>query len=169
MRKCFKALTVVSLLVTSSLALAGWTVGGGYTNYSDDDGDGSSISLGAVYGSAGYQYQSGSITYMPELRLGTGVKDDTLYGVGIEIDSFIAASFRAQFDASDKFSIFIQPSYARLEITGSYQGESVSSSDWEFGVGGGASYRLNERASIEAVYEVFDGTDVISVGFRTSF
>lgn len=171
MKKMIKSVAVLALLTASSVSMAGWSVSGGYTNFSDNDD--SDFSLGAIYASAGYEYNSGSLTFMPEIRLGTGVSDDTFVFSGervdVEINSYLAASVRAQYNVTRDFAVFLQPSYARLDTKISVFGRSVSDDSWEFGFGGGARFNLTKNASLEALYESFDGTDVISVGFRHTF
>lgn len=173
MKKIFKGLAVTGLLVASSLASAqGWNFGGGYSSYMEDD-EGIDISLGALFGSVGYTYESGNLTFMPELRLGVGVGDDTvsIFGesVKVEIDTLVIASIRGQYNVAENFGIFLQPSYARLEATASTRGFSETADDWEFGFGGGATFKVSESASIEAMYEAFDESDVVSVGIRFTF
>lgn len=169
MKNSLLKLTVIaSLAALSSFANAQWTFSGGYANYNEEDG-GVDISLGAVYASAGYEYTSGKMTFMPELRLGVGVGDDTLFGVNVEIDTFIAASVRGQYNVTDSFGVFLQPAYGRLEVSASASGQSASNDTTEFGFGGGASFKISDTASLEALYETFDGTDIISFGARFTF
>jgi opacity protein-like surface antigen len=169
MNSTLKSLTIVSLLAASSFASAeGWSFSGGYANYMEDDA-GVDISLGAIYASAGYTYNSGKMSFMPELRLGFGVSDDSIQGIDIEIDTLLIASIRGQYNVTENFGVFLQPSYGRLEATASSNGFSVTEDEWEFGFGGGASFQISESSSIEAVYEAFDEADVLSVGFRTTF
>ena len=165
MKNLMKCALIATLLTASSVASAQWTVGGGYANYSDDD-DGLDLSLGGVYGSAGYVYQNSQISFIPEIRIGVGVADDTVSGVNVEIDSFLALSLRGQYEVTKDFSVFLQPSYGRLELTANFNGQSVSDDEWEFGFGGGAAFKVSDTTSIEAIYESFDGTDVLSLGFR---
>jgi opacity protein-like surface antigen len=165
MKKIFKGLAIASLLAASSLVSAqGWNFSGGYVNYSDDD-----ISLGAIYASAGYAYESGNMEFMPELRLGVGVSDDTIEGAKVELDNLIIASIRGQYNVNESFGIFLQPSYGRLEGTVSAGGFSETVNDWEFGFGGGASFKVSDSASIEALYEDLNDTDVVSIGLRMTF
>lgn len=173
MNNIYKGLAIVGLLTASSLVNAnGWNLGGGYAQYMED-ADEADISLGIIYASAGYTYESGSMSYMPELRIGTGVSDDsvTLYNVNVdvEIDSLVVASIRGQYNVTEDFGIFLQPSYGRLEATASAGGYSASEDEWDFGFGGGASFQITEAASFEAMYESFDGADVISAGVRVTF
>ncbi|WJG10497.1 outer membrane beta-barrel protein [Aliiglaciecola sp. LCG003] len=173
MNKIFKGLAIASLLAASSMASAnGWNFGGGYANYMED-GDGADISLGVIYATAGYTYESGSMTFMPSLRLGTGISDDnvSIYGVNVnvEIDSLVVASIRGQYNVTEDFGVFLQPSYGRLEATASAGGFSETADDWEFGFGGGATFKVSETTSIEAIYESFDEADVFSAGIRMTF
>ena len=168
MNNFLKGLAIAGLVTTSSIASADWSISGGYANFNEDD-DGLDVSLGAIYASAGYHYESGNVMFMPEIRLGVGVSDDDIFGVNVEIDSFFAASIRGQYNVTESFGVFLQPSYARLELTASGNGVSFTDDDWEFGFGGGATFKLSDAASIEAFYETYDGTDVISIGARFAF
>lgn len=169
MNSTLKSLTIVGLLAASSFVSAeGWNFGGGYGNYMESDG-GSDISLGAIYASAGYTYDSGQMTFMPSLRLGVGLGDDSVEGVKVEIDTLVIASIRGQYNVTDSFGVFLQPSYGRLEATATFNGRTATSDDWEFGFGGGASFKVSDSFSIEAMYEAFDEADVLSIGFRTTF
>jgi opacity protein-like surface antigen len=165
MKNLMKCVFTAGLLTASAIASAQWTVGGGYANYSEDDG-GLDISLGGVYGSAGYVYENGQISFMPELRIGVGVADDNVSGVNVEIDSFLLLSLRGQYEVTKDFSVFLQPTYGRLEVTANFNGQSASDDEWEFGFGGGAAFKVSDTTSIEAIYESFDGTDVLSLGVR---
>ena len=165
MKNLMKCALITTLLTVPTVASAQWTVGGGYANYSEEDGD-LELSLGGVYGSAGYKYENGQISFIPEIRIGVGVADDSVEGINVEIDSFLALSLRGQYEVTKDFSVFLQPSYGRLELTANFNGQSVSDDEWEFGFGGGAAFKVSDTTSIEAIYESFDGTDVLSLGFR---
>lgn len=171
MKTFLKSAAVAGLFIASSMAGAqGWNFGGGYANYMEDEGI--DVDLGVIYGSVGYVYESGKMTWMPELRFGTGVSDDTVRVIGVdvnaEIDSLIVASLRGQYNVTETFGVFLQPSYGRLDVTASAQGISLSDDTSELGFGGGAAFKLGDSASIEAIYETFDGSDVLSLGFRMS-
>lgn len=163
-----KGVLGICLLTLAPLANADWTASGGYIDLRQE-GEGLDISLGAIYASVGYEIKSDSIVIVPELRLGRGITDDTVLGVNVEVDSFFAASIRGQYNVTDSFSVFLQPSYARLEATVSGGGQSITEDDWEFGFGGGASFKMSESFSLEAIYESFDGSDFVSFGARYSF
>jgi hypothetical protein len=168
MNNYLKGLAIAGLLSTSSFASAEWTLSGGYANYMEDDA-GVDISVGAIYASAGYSYESGDMTFMPELRIGVGVGDDNVGGVKVEIDTLIIGSIRGQYNVTESFGVFLQPSYGRLEATASANGFSATEDEWDFGFGGGATFKVSESASVEALYESFDGADVLSFGVRVKF
>jgi len=162
------ALTLLSLSLTAS---ANWQVGGGFANLSNDIGDGDGLSLNVLYGSASYKIESSykDFSFVPELRIGTGVGDDSINGVKFKIKRFIALSVRGQYEFSNGAYVYVMPSYANLDIKASSHGESFSDDNWEFGIGTGVGYSLNKKVSIEASYENYDDTNLLSVGFKYAF
>jgi len=164
--KMFKKTAVLlSLAILPLTASANWSAGGGYANFSGDD-----VSMGAIYGSVAYTHKAtNNFFIMPELRLGTGISDDTISNVTIEIESFTALSVRGQYDYANGAYLFAMPSYANLDVKASYQGHSETEDDWEFGYGIGAGYKINDKASIEASFEKYDDVDVATIGFKYSF
>jgi hypothetical protein len=46
---------------------------------------------------------------------------------------------------------------------------SAKEDDWEFGFGGGVGFIPSDSVMLEAIFEDFDGTNVISAGLRYSF
>jgi hypothetical protein len=173
MKNVFKGLALTSLLTVSSIVSAtGWNLSGGYSNFMVDDDD-VDTSLGIVYGGVGYTYESGNMSFMPELRLGMGIGNDNVESFGVdiylEIESFVALSIRSQYDVTENFGIFLQPTYGLLEATASAEGISVTEDEWSFGFGGGAAFKISESASIEALYERYDETDVLSLALRLKF
>jgi opacity protein-like surface antigen len=128
-----------------------------------------------MYGSLAYKYENfdNGFFLMPELRLGTGVGDDSMNVSGnkvkIEIDSFMALSVRGQYDYRNGAYVYVMPSYANLDITASFNNQSASEDDWEFGIGAGVGYRINKKVSVEASYESYNDADFLSVGFKYAF
>ena len=164
-----KLLLILGVLVFSVPASAQWVAGGGYLNLSDDE-DGVDVSLGGIYGSLGYLIEGeGNFNFLPEIRLGVGISDDTVFGIDIELDTFFALSLRGQYDFESGLYLYAAPSYGRAEFTASAGGVSVSDDDWEFGFGGGAGYKFSDTVWGEISYETFDGTDVFSLGFKVGF
>lgn len=178
------AILGVLLVSTSMVAVASddgsqnrWVSGIGYANLSDEV-DEFDISVSAIVGSLGYKIKSGPNFYlMPEVRFGVGVADDTvsMFGVDvdIELDRFLALSVRGQFDLDSGIYLFAAPTYANAKFTASAsqygQSASITEDSWEFGLGLGAGYNFNSTTSLEISYEQFDGTDVLSLGLKTSF
>lgn len=162
-----KSLIALSLLVLPLTASANWSAGAGYANLSDD-----SLALGVVYGAVAYEFvtEGSKFSLIPELRLGTGISDDKMDGVKVEIDRFTALSVRGQYNYDNGFYVYVMPSYANLDLKASFRGTSVSDDEWEFGFGAGVGKKLNEKTSVEASFERYDtDTDVITVGFKYAF
>ncbi len=165
-----KSLVALSFLTLPLTASADWLAGGGYANFSAEN-DGTDVSLGTIFGSVGYEFmaEGSEFSFMPELRLGTGVSDDTIGSVKIEIERFTAFSIRGQYNYDNGVYLYVMPSYANLDVKASYNGHSDSDDDWEFGFGGGVGKKMNENMSIEASFESYDETDVFTVGFKYAF
>ncbi len=179
------ALTCTLLLSASAAAHAQWQVAGGYSHvarspdelgavslrHNTDD-----VSLSVIYGSIGYRYDYDALTIMPELRMGTGINDDTfaltqsdmIFRIKAEVDYYAAASIRAQYRVSDTFSVFLQPSLAKWQTSTSPQRTEVFN-DWEFGGGGGATYHITNILAVDALYEVYQGTNALSVAVSYRF
>ena len=164
-----KFISIVLLSMMPFAANAEWVGGVGYFNISDSE-SGISISLDGIAVSLGYNFdREGNFSFMPELRVGTGVGDDDLFGVKIEIESFVAFSIRGQYDFDSGAYLFAAPAYANLDLKGSAGGYSASEDEWEFGVGGGVGYKFSEKTSGELSYETYDGADVIGIAVKFSF
>ena len=162
----FVSLAVLALI--PCMANAEWVVGGGFYNLSDEDG-GIDVSLNAIVASVGFRFESGvNFAVMPELRIGTGVGDDTVVGVDVEIDSLLALSVRGQYEFDSGVYLFGAPAYANLDLKASAGGFSASDDEWEFGIGGGVGYRSN-NVSGELSYETYDDTDVIGIAVKFWF
>jgi opacity protein-like surface antigen len=179
------ALSLLSLSLTAS---ADWQAGAGFSKFSDS-AKGDNLSLNIIYGSIAYKIQNPDKNYffMPELRLGTGIGDDSMtdtwsYQEGyagnlrvvsnemtFEIERFIALSIRGQYKFNSGAYAYIVPSYANVKGKVSYNGVSNSDDSWEFGLGAGVGYNLNKMISVEASYEKYDDTDLLSVGFKYAF
>ena len=135
--------------------------------------DSSDVSLGAVTGTLGYAFDLGhkDRRIIPQLRIGSGVHGDEVSGGQIEIDvhSFAAASVRAVYDMSDNISIFIQPSYARLELEVTSAVGTDTDHEWEAGFGGGMAFHFTSALTLEVMYERFNDVDAFTAGFRVNF
>lgn len=165
--KLTKLFFLAILALFSTGAVAQWQAGGGYATLGEDDLD---ISFGLVYGFVAYEFAaSNDLTHVAQIKLGTGVSDDTVIGVTVEVDTFTQLAYRAEYSLNDDFYMFFTPSYANLEVTASSGSVSASEDGWEFGIGAGAGYSFSDSLEGEVGYETFDGTDVINLGLRFSF
>lgn len=167
-KKTAIALTLFSL--TLSASASNWQVGGGFGNFSENSDD-EDASLNIIYGSVAYKIQNedSNFFFVPELRLGTGIGDDSISDVKVEVERFFALSVRGQYDYNNGAYVYVVPSYANLKGKASYNGESMSDDDWEFGIGAGVGYRINKKVSVEASFEKYDDLDLLAVGFKYSF
>ncbi len=165
-----KSLIALSLLTLPLTAAANWSAGAGYANLSDDD-----LSLGMIYGAVAYEFaeEGSKFSFMPEFRLGTGVSDDEFPGVGggvkVEVKRFTSLSVRGQYNHDNGFYAYAMPSYANLDVKASSFYGSASDDAWELGFGAGVGKKFNDKVSVEASYETYDGTDVLTVGFKYAF
>lgn len=165
-----KSLVALSLIAIPIAASANLTAGAGYANLSDED-----LSFGIVYGSISYEFanENSQFSFMPEFRLGTGVSDEDLPGVTggvtVEVETFTALSFRAQYNHDNGVYMYAMPSYANLDVKASSFYGSVSDDSWELGYGVGIGKKFNSNMYIEASYENYDGTDMFTAGFRYAF
>ena len=128
--------------VISTQASAAWDAGLAYSQFKDDE-DGVDISLDGVTLSVGYEIrmEDSNFSFMPELRVGFGMGDDTInesnIDVTVELETYYGLSTRGTYHASPKFYVFLQPSYVNVEVKASAMGMSAKEDDWEFGFGGG--------------------------------
>ena len=179
-----KSLIALTLLTLPLTAAANWSAGAGYANISDNE-DGNDISLGVIYGAIAYEFakENSPFSFVPELRIGTGVSDDEgrlmldggefaipeSINYKVEVERFTALSVRAQYNYDNGVYLYVMPSYANLDVKVSSMLESASDDSWEFGFGGGVGKKISDKASVEASYESYDGTDVLTIGFKYAF
>ncbi|MEL7312861.1 MAG: outer membrane beta-barrel protein [Pseudomonadota bacterium] len=162
-----KIIAMLVLCTLSTPGVAQWVAGGGYINLSEDDLD---VSVGGVYGSIAYQIEAeGNFMFLPELRIGVGVGDDTVDGITVELSTFLALSLRGQYEFDSGLYLYAAPSYAQAEFDFSGFFGSGSEDESEVGIGGGAGYKFSDNAWGELSYEVFDGIDAVSFGFKYAF
>jgi opacity protein-like surface antigen len=158
----------------SAQASAGWNAGMAYSNFQDDE-EGIDISLDGVTLSVGYEFavKDSKLSFMPELRLGFGAEDDNISefetNITVGIETYYGVTARGTYHASPHFYVFLQPSYVNLEVKATSMGMSAKEDDWETGFGGGVGFVPMDNFMLEAIFEDFDGTNVISAGIRYSF
>jgi len=167
-KKTAFALTLLSLTLTASAS--NWQVGGGFGTLSENADD-EDVSLNIIYGSVAYKIQKddSNFFFVPELRLGKGIGDDSISDVTVDVERFIALSVRGQYEYGNGAYAYVVPSYANLKGKVTYKGKSASDDNWEFGFGAGIGYRLNEKVSVEASFEKYDDIDLLSASFKYTF
>jgi len=96
-KKTAFALTLLSLTLTASAS--NWQVGGGFGTLSENADD-EDVSLNIIYGSVAYKIQKddSNFFFVPELRLGKGIGDDSISDVTVDVERFIALSVRGQYE-----------------------------------------------------------------------
>ena len=171
-----KLLIGSTLTVIAGTASAKWEIGASYAQLKDEIIS-REITLGAIVGHVGYQHQlSENLTLVPRFRVGFGVKDDTwdayvpgASDVDISLDRFVSLDVKIQFRANENIYLYLMPAYANAKLSASALSSSASEDSWEFGGGAGIGYSFSPKVSVEASYETFDGTDVLSLGVTSRF
>ena len=130
--------------------------------------------VNAIWGSLGYRVEATDNFYLtPEVKIGMGIGSDTIVvestSVDVELDSYLAASLRAEYDFQNGAYLFVAPTYAKGDFNGNVGSNFAESSSWEFGAGIGAGYNFNADKKIEVAYESFDGKDMISLAVKFDF
>ena len=155
--------------------------GFGYAGTEIDTRDllGDDINLGVFYASLGTEInaQNDGFRLVPELRVGSGIEDDTILGADLEVEYFVSLSLRAevhQNDATDFFLpaggyAFVNPTFTVISVEASGFGVVASETTEEFGVGVGLGYNFTEIASAEVYAEFYDEVTFYGVGARFRF
>lgn len=142
-----------------------WQVSTGIMQFSEDDA-GYDVDLEALYASLGYRIEvSPSFYVIPELTLATGISDDRLFGIDVEIDHFASLGARAQYEFESGLYLYGMLAWGDLELDSSVGSGSTD----EVGGGVGIGYDFNERFGSEFSYGIFDETDVFQLGLKFRF
>ena len=165
------ALTLLSLSLTAS---AEGEVGAGFGSLSKsfDDND---ISFNLIYISVAYNLENSEGNYfiMPEVRVYRGMNEESVYAYDkdtiVELNTFISISIRAQYDFSNGAYAYVRPSFSNFTGKLDYSGLRDPGKIWELGIGAGLGYNINKNISLEASFEKYDDTDLLSVGFKYAF
>lgn len=159
--------SVVSMLLASTAA-AQMTGSLGYSHFDEE------VSLGALQVTFGYELPvieggAGTGYFIPELRVGYGITDDTIMGVKFEIDNYYGIAPRFQYEGTGGVYGFLQGSYINYKMKASAEGFSASDSSWEFGIGAGVGVFFSEKLGTEISYENVDGEDLFNISMRFRF
>lgn len=162
-------LVLIAFAAVPFAAQAQFQAGIGYMQLSEDV-EGTDISIGGMYGSIAYSIPTTSaFSNVLMFKVGTGISDDSVAGIRLELDRLIQFAYRGEYAISEALYAFFTPSYANAKVTASAFGISVSDDSWEFGVGAGVGIAFTERVGAELSYERFSGTGVFSIGARINF
>lgn len=161
--------TILLLLATAGTSLGQIIAGFGYAGteidtqgLANDD-----ITLGVLYGSLGYEIkaQNDVFRFVPELRVGSGIEDDSVLGVDLEVEYFASLSLRAELHQNDAY-FFVNPTFSIFSVEARGVGSETTE---EFGVGVGLGYNFTEIASAEVYAEFYDEVTFYGVGARFRF
>lgn len=164
-----KTILLVAVLaaIFSSVASAQskWQASAGVMQFREDDA-GYDIALEALYASVGYRIEASPNFYViPELTFGTGISDDRLFGLDVEVDHFVSLGARAQYEFESGLYLYGTLAWGSLEI----DSNAGSGSADEVGAGAGIGYDFSERVGAEFSYGVFDESDVLQLGLKFRF
>ncbi len=166
--------TVLILLASAGASFGQFVAGFGYAGIDADTqsaGLPDDVTLGVLYASFGYEIkpaQNDNVRIVPELRVGTGVSDDTILGADISVETFVSVSLRAELHQESTY-VFVNPTFTSIDFEASGPGGTASATGEEFGVGVGVGYNFTETASAELYAEFYDGVTFYGVGGRFRF
>lgn len=178
-------------------AAAEWEVTAGYSQF-ELGGKRLHFDLGAAVIGAGYRFPiSDSLSIIPMLRIGFGIKDDEFpWTTGavengqpvqyepaakIKVDKYYDLQVRGEFQVNSRAYLFVAPSYSALDtkISVNYQSVgldfsnySVREDDDGFGIGAGAGWRFTDLIGVELSYETADfgpGSDLNTLSAQLRF
>lgn len=133
-----------------------------YVTYSEDD----DLDLGAIVGRFGTQLNE---IVALEARLGTGVSDDSLYGISLDLNYMYGIYAKAGFEANG-FYPYAVLGYTKGELEASYSGYHYNESDNDLSYGVGVDYALTDRVSGNIEYMSYmDKDDYELNGFSAGF
>lgn len=146
-------------------------IGGlGYMNVSDDSGP--EVNIDVLVGSIASRHNvSQSFSFVPELRLGVGISDDTVTvesgeRVEMELEYLLALSLKAQLDVTESLYVFLNPTYAYSSLKSSSETYRASGTNSEFGIGTGAGFEFGNGVAVELSIDKFSDARIASVGLK---
>jgi len=142
-------------------------VGGGYLIGDFDDNDFSkSADLDGLFARGGYQLNENMAI---EGRLGSGINDDTVRGVKLELKEFYGAYFKVGMPTSIGLYPYVIAGATHGKVEAKFHGyhESDSQTDISYGIGGDFHFARNWSAGLEYM-KYFDKDGVDFSGFALS-
>ena len=156
MTACFGTVALADATAPTATA-SDWEAYGtlGY-NYLHGSPANVSVDLGAVTGRVGVRYQK---YFGAEAEVSAGVKDQTILGAQVSLDSEYAAYAVGYLPLAPKFDLFARAGYGNAKLKASYQGYSASASGDAWAVGAGAQYFFTAKDGLRAEYTRYISTD----------
>lgn len=169
MKKFYRALTVslaaIGLLgtgVASADQDSGFYLGASYTQLNTDLLDDDPATLNGIIG------WSANENFGVEARIGGGVKDGSLFGFDVSVDSYYGVFLRGSLPLTDLFSIYAIAGYG----SGKLSALGISSSDSSVAYGAGFELSFGDRRANAVGLEwaqYFEDADGISLSYRYQF
>lgn len=162
-KKLTTASIALAALTCGSQALAENYIGGNISAVKADFENASDAKLVALYGRLGTEF---SENFSGEVRLGTGIDDDKVNGVKVDLDHFYGAYVRGGIPVTENFFPYAVVGITRAELKykGFGRSEKDSGSDISFGVG--TDINLTPELSLNVEYmNYYDKHDVAIDGF----
>ena len=158
LNKTLTSLAGAALLMGSSVVAAdnGWYAEGQYLSVGADG-----VDLGGVGVAIGNNFTENLAV---EFILGTGMGDDTVDGIKVELDSYYGLILKPNMDVTDKVNVFLNLGYADFDVSASLGSISASDSADEFLWGIGAQADFTDTLYGTASFLDVGDTD----GFRVS-
>ena len=158
LNKTLTSLAGAALLMGSSVVAAdnGWYAEGQYLSLGADG-----VDLGGVGVAIGNNFTENLAV---EFILGTGMGDDTVDGIKVELDSYYGLILKPNMDVTDKVNVFLNLGYADFDVSASLGSISASDSADEFLWGIGAQADFTDTLYGTASFLDVGDTD----GFRVS-
>lgn len=161
----FKKLTTISIAVAAlsvgSQAMAEHYVGGNLSALQvEEDWSGENANLVALYGRLGTEFNQ---YFSGELRLGTGIDDDKINGVTVELNHFYGAYVRGTLPVTNAFYPYVVVGVTRAELEAKVPGTAVSDSGSDVSFGVGTDIRLTSNTDLNLEYMNYYDKDNLSV------
>ena len=165
-KKSLTKIIGLSALIASTgvLADAGWYVGGSYAQLDTDVAGVVEFDLAALVFNVGYKIND----YVAvESRLGTGIADDDILGIDLELDYLWGLYTKIGIPTGTGFYPYAVLGYTKAELELSAFGMTESESDSDISYGIGADFGVNENLGIFVEYmNWYDDEDIEITGFN---
>ena len=170
MKKILSSFVIISAMTTSAFAMDTIFkpyVGIDFSNTWIDTGTNNDATLGSIGGRVGIDI----IDYFGvEGRVGTGVMDDDIDGVNVELNHYIAGFAKIQTPDMNGFRVHGLAGIARVELEASAGGLTGTAHDTDFAYGAGLSYAINQNIRLNLEYlSLNEDADTANLGVTYHF